>query len=242
MRRGLLVCTLLAGACDGSTRVREVELAFAERTNTSAPDAGSLAGFTCLQTEVIDAGAAETLVHRALGPARAGMRSLSLSMVVQAFALEDNPGCRDTALANYCGPDDGRCRLLPGSTFCTPLESEPLPATTTSRAVRLHAALTALITDPDAGLSGALFTNEPPAGWTLLRAVGTTETCEGVLSAGHAFDPAQLVGCAFTCPVVLSAWSGKLWFDSAAAGRCEAQVQACAGPGFSPVPYEAEPP
>ncbi|MFM2415604.1 MAG: hypothetical protein RL385_327 [Pseudomonadota bacterium] len=240
MRLGVVAVLGLAGACSAGTHVREVELAFAERTNTSAPDAGSLAGFTCLQTEVTDAGATETLVHRALTPFRGGMRSLALSMVVQAFALDDNPGCRDTALANYCGPGDTRCRLLPDSTFCVALESEPLPLTTTGRTARLHAALSALATAPDAGLSGALFTDEPPAGWVLLRAVGTTETCERVADERHAFDRAQLVGCAFTCPVVLSSWSGKLWFDSAAAGRCEAQVQACAGTGFSPVPYEPD--
>jgi hypothetical protein len=241
--RTFSVLLALAGMCAGCERIhtRHVELAFAERANASAPDAGSLSGFTCSTNGLGDAGGVP-LVRRAVRPLGAGEGSLGLSLAVQAFALDDNPGCRDTKLYNYCGLGQGGCSLLPDSTFCVELEGEPLPASTVSRSARLHAALAALLTAPEAegGLSGALYGGAPRDQWVLLRAVGTTEPCSEVLPSGHVFDPARLIGCAFTCPVVLSSWSGKLWLDSSAGGRCEAQVAACAGETFSPIALDVE--
>jgi hypothetical protein len=231
-----LAVLALLPACQ-RVEVREVELAFAERVNASAPDAGSLSGFTCSVPD--DGGLTATpLIRRALVP-EAGGQSLRMSLVVQTIDVGDNPGCRDTKVLNYCLREAGACAPVPDSALCVELATEPLPSAET-RTQRLHALLAELVHSPDAGLSGALYAGAPTDRWVILRAVGSTASCAELAARDYSFPRGSLVGCAFSCPVILSSWSGPLWLDSSATGRCEAQVVDCAGPTFSPLAVDAE--
>jgi hypothetical protein len=66
----------------------------------------------------------------------------------------------------------------------------------------------------------------------MLRVVATTETCDAVEPAAGtlpSFVSSQLVGCAYSCPVVLASVQGTLALGlPALSDQCETVVDACA--------------
>ena len=136
------------------------------------------------------------------------------------------PGCRGEELVQTCATP-GRCSIATrsdGTRFCAELD---LPIALLGLADQSQ--LVATVHDQ---LTKQAITTDAPDRPVLIRSVATTETCdafEGAGAATHAFAQAQVIGCAYSCPVQLDDIAGPIAlsldvFDD----HCEAQVKVCA--------------
>jgi hypothetical protein len=209
-------CAILLGlAVAGCQEGRRIDILI-------GPDDGTISlGYTCQDATF------RPLALRALDGG-----TLSFQVVVDFIALGGVPGCRGEEIAAWCDDPDHDCRpVVVEHRFCT---------TVTLTGLTLQDLTQAKLEERIAEIYDQLHQAGPvatdaPDGPVLIRAVTTTEPCtpaltEPVAGVYPAFDPAQLTGCAYSCPVLLDDVDGdvQLGFD-ATDRRCEPQVQRCAG-------------
>jgi len=173
------------------------------------------AGFGCFQ----DADPAKLLAQRGLQQGG----GLKFSIVVDVISLGGRlPGCRGEELAAAC--DDGACTIVPrsdGTRFC---HEVLVDATAVTAALRDD--LVPLLDSIRTQLRVEAVTLDAPDEPVLLRAVATTEPCDAVTAA---FDPQDLVGCAYSCPAQLDDIDGPIALSLDTLTReCEREVKACA--------------
>ena len=202
MMRIVLALIALA-ACQ---RTREVTLQLGP-----TPDTITL-GFVCRQ----DADPSLVLGERArVGP------NFEFNVIVDIIDLGGQlPGCRGEELVAACPP--GTCTIVPraGGRYCQ------------------RVSFAASLVNPDNlgplldsirdQLDEQLVTLDAPDRPVLIRAVATKEgDCGGTIP--DTFDPEQLVGCAYSCPVQLDAIDGPIALSlDALSNACEPEVRACA--------------
>lgn len=180
MTRVLVTIATLLLAC---TVERQVALTFGETGE-------GLDGFMCKEPS------GKFLLERAKD-GDGGVRKGSLT--IDFVRLGGVPGCRTGQLVKWCATHD--CRPIATTRACVPM-SVPDFAPTIPREDLRAALLTAL---REAKETGVL--NDAPDEFVIVRAVGSLEPCGALLPAAGAelpsFDKQQLLGCAYSCPVLL---------------------------------------
>lgn len=189
-----------------------------------AGDAGSIShGFLCrTETALPELLAGDFLFERGHDLATGEVR---FSMIVEVTSLGDVlPGCLPEEILGVCKsaadcPSAARtCASITvtgprGKRLAMMNESEA-----TSFVSQLGAALKAL---------PPLF-HDAPDGPVVVRAVATTDSCEQVESAAR-LDVDGLMGCAYSCPVILDDLDGSLRLGFATSEDfCAAEVRGCA--------------
>ncbi len=172
-------------------------------------------GFRC------EDAAGNLLADRALAGGRIEFR-----VIVDLIGVGDTvPGCRGEEILAAC-PREEDCPALVVSAdrrrACAEISVGP-PLT--------EAAVVAEVTRE---LRALEITGDAPDRPVIVRAVATLQRCEDalVVPAGDTYpflDPAQAIGCAYSCPLQLDAVDGavSLYLD-ALDERCEPEVRACA--------------
>ncbi|MDP1825561.1 MAG: hypothetical protein Q8L48_20040 [Archangium sp.] len=170
---GLVAALLLLCSC---VETRSVSLTFGD-------EGEGLDGFLCKDS------AQNLLLSRLPADGRA-------SLVIDFVRLGGVPGCRTGQLVKWCATHD--CVPIQSTRSCIDVT---LPAPGAPRK-ELRAALLAAFRA--SGAKEALA--DAPDEFVLVRVVGTAQGCDSLLPAGNealpAFDKAQLVGCAYSCPVL----------------------------------------
>ena len=146
---------------------------------------------------------------------------LKFNVVVDFIDLGGGvPGCRGEELVKTC-KQRGACTLPTTARYCAPLD---LPVALIGQADQKQ--LIGLVHDQLVA-DGAI-TTDAPNGPLLIRAVATTESCAAI-TPGHPFALAQVIGCAYSCPVVLDDIGGPVGLSlDVLDDHCEAQVKVCA--------------
>ncbi len=202
-RYGWLALALLAGGCD---EVRQVRMSFGE-------EGEGLDGFLCREDE-----------SNAYLLERAQPRAGAASLVVDFIELEGAPGCRSGQLIRWCATHD--CRVLAEHRTCTAL---PLPNVEgAGRDVARARVLEAF-----RGLSGSRVSSDAPDRFLIVRATATLQPCDSVLPSAEVPLPElledELVGCAYSCPVLLDQLEQDVFlgFDTLTE-KCAQGVRVCA--------------
>jgi hypothetical protein len=119
------------------------------------------------------------------------------NLVVDFIGLGGAPGCRPFEIEAWCG--DRPCT----SVFrrCVPLSLDPPPA----RLLRDRGPLLARNVGTAVKAAEAFtITEDAPDDVVLVRAVATTQSCDGLADDPAArLDPSAVLGCAYSCPVQL---------------------------------------
>jgi hypothetical protein len=154
--------------------------------------------------------------------------AVELSLVIDVVALGDVlPGCLPEELRGVCR-DAASCPIAARS--CQRLRvagptGRRLAELSDGERVAFVAALAA-----ELRALPPLF-RDAPDGPVVVRAVATTEPCEQLRdpAATSAFVPTSLMGCAYSCPVLLDELDGALRLGfSTSEPACEPQVRGCA--------------
>jgi len=203
MNRALII--VLAGCA----QYRTADLNFGENGE-------GLDGFLCKQgpTMLLDRGADAGTTRPA-------------SIVLDIVGLENGqPGCRTGQLIKWCAKDNHVCAPMKHRRECRPVEL-PAGVSALDREV-VRAQVRAQLRE---GLSGQRLISDAPDEFVMVRVVGTAQPCDEVSPANGDvpdFDPAKLIGCAYSCPVLLDrADDVYLGFDGFV-GQCEQGVRICA--------------
>jgi hypothetical protein len=248
------VVLLLVLACE-RVEVRTIELTVAESTReldlqprlpgetSGTVSYDSYAGFGCLDLQDSDEPIhlPTMMVARAydvppvLRPSEVALRA---SVVVDTIRLGGYPRCRATEILNFCAERD--CKPIEAERRCFDLPAVQVPIANDRRAdvEKLLNVFHQYIRD---GLKDALVTSDAVDEEVIMRLVGTTERCEDLEQrADLSFDPARLLGCNYSCPIVPTAVRGEVLLDLDALTQsfCEPAVRACAAASFSPAPAE----
>jgi len=183
-----------------------VGLDFAETSN------GRVRGFDCSSESSM-----EFLWNRAQVP---GGRTTAFSLVIDFVDLGGQPDCRASQLFDWC--EAGSCETLFSLRKCFPMRF----------ASQNQDSLVQLQTELDA-LSGREILADAPDSPILIRAIGTTLSCDEALAV-ESFPCGSLVGCLHSCPSTLDAIDGNLLLDlDTVDRRCESEVQRCASPSLT---------
>lgn len=204
MRASLLLVVL--GACSVQ---KEVALTFGS-------DGEGLDGFMCKDST------GALLLERAKQDGGTAQASLVFDFV----RLGGVPGCRTGQLVKWCSSHE--CRPLATTRACLPAT---LPTITTGmpREALRQALLDSFRSAREQGVL-----NDAPDEFVIVRVVGSLEPCDRLLPAMGAelpaFDKSQLIGCAYSCPVLLDrVEAGQdvyLGFETLT-GVCEQGVRTC---------------
>lgn len=141
-----------------------------------------------------------------------------VSFVIDFISLGGVPSCFAPQLFDWCTEEGHSCAPMLQHRTC--IDLDPIS--------RVGVDAKTIIEAFGAQLAGKVVTGDAPDEPVLVRAVGTAQTC-AELAAAPSFDPARLIGCAFSCPVQLDS------ADEVALGlptlqpRCEDAVVVCAG-------------
>ncbi len=148
------------------------------------------------------------------------------SLVVDFVRLGGVPGCRTGQLIKWCATHE--CRPLSSSRACVPTT---VPAITTGmmREELRAALLSAFRLTGENGVIG-----DAPDEFVIVRVVGSLESCSQLMppmgTELPAFDKTKLLGCAYSCPVLLDrVQQGQdvyLGFETLTA-QCEQGVRSC---------------
>lgn len=163
-------------------------------------------GFQCIQDDV-------PLLQRAISPTE-----LNFSITVDFVQIEGVPSCRATELYNWCSTHT--CQRVPGPQHrqCVDFTHIPIPAGMDARAV-MAARLGAL--------RGNLLDITAPEGTVLVRLSAAAQGCN------EPYQRDKLLGCAFSCPIVLDTVHGEVLLGLPTLSRmCEQAVWTCASPDF----------
>jgi hypothetical protein len=194
----LLVLTAVLLACRGAV-VDTAELTFSldSSGNASGFDcAPTMAGTGCVGLKCLKPG--EPLADRVL-PSAGGTGAVSF--VVDFISTGGTPHCDPGSILQWCDSHD--CSAIPGTRRCL---SAALPGVDESNAE-------AAVSQALASQSGVV-TSSAPGEPLLVRVTATALPCDQVPTEPVAGAcAAELVGCAFSCPVVLSGYSGQVELD-----------------------------
>ncbi len=153
----------------------------------------------------------------------------SASIVADLVGLENGqPGCRTGQLIKWCARGDGGhdCRPLPKRRVCVSGEL-PTGISDAGREDQRGMVLASL----RASLTGKRMITDAPDEFVMVRIVATKQPCDEIAPpSGETpdFDRNQLLGCAYSCPVLLDrADDVYLGFDGFV-GQCEQGVRICA--------------
>jgi hypothetical protein len=226
MMRSFVVTALLVAACE---QPHQVEILL-------GPDRETLSdGFACVTEET----PREALVARGglIADPEGGFQ-ITFSIVVDFIAVGGGlPGCRGEEIRTWC--ERHTCAPVPSARSCKEITIRRLTTAIVAeggdalKAFILDQAYTQLGTEP--------VTERAPDGTVIIRAVATDQSCAAVTGdTPEPFDTSDtsttLMGCAYSCPVVLDNVDGtiQLSLDTSRVdilGRqlCEPEVRACAG-------------
>ncbi|MGV3625501.1 MAG: hypothetical protein ACO1OB_32115 [Archangium sp.] len=117
------------------------------------------------------------------------------SLVFDFIDLKGVPGCRTGQLVEWCRTRN--CVPRPEGRSCARVRFETPEKT--------RAALRAQLLEAMKAVRGHEASDDAPNDFVLVRVVGTTESCEVIENrpTTEPLDPAQLLGCAYSCPVLL---------------------------------------
>lgn len=187
-------------------------------------------GFLCrTETALPGLSAGDFLFERGHDRATGEVR---FSMVVEVTSLGDVlPGCLPEEILGVCR-EASDCPSA--ARFCAPLSA------TGPRGKRLaemtEAESAAFVSSLGASLRALppLF-EDAPDGPVVVRAIASAESCEALTASGR-FAPDGLLGCAYSCPVVLDTLDGALRLGFATSEPfCLPEVRGCAAyPSSSP--------
>ncbi len=200
-RRWALVALALACGCEAE--VRRVDLVLG---SVAIPDQQAPRGLDCVDED-----------GRLMGCRIYDVDPPTLSVVVDVIPLGGLPRCRANSLQAWCADPTHDCRpdLDRRTVFEIPTPDERN--------------LLRVIEDMKAELSGQALpaprTDEP----VILRATFVAQDEATVLDGGEDFTCEALVGCVYSCPVVLDGLEGELPLELDAFGvRCMSEVHQCA--------------
>lgn len=190
---------LLAVSLAGCVETRTVALTF-------GPEAEGLDGFMCR----------DATGQQLIGRAPAGRASLVLDFV----ALGGVPGCRTGQMISWC--KEHTCAPLPTKRVCVDVT---LPAPNDDRS-----ALRASLAEALKGSGAAV--DDSPDEFVMVRVVGTAQSCASLAMGEQGdlppFDKSLLVGCAYSCPVLLDKVEEDVYlgFETFQDG-CEQSIKTC---------------
>ncbi len=228
---GLLLCL----GCDAE----ELHTATLVLSEIKRGDKSALSGFACTTSDSRFAARGSTvLLARAYteSPVSAKVAVVKATMVIDYVALGGYPRCRATEIVNYCAEEGKSCEPIARQRQCLDLDPLEIPVKDLAALVSLYQRSSAVFADyAKTRLSGELVTRDAPDVESIVRLVGTTETCNELEARGGLdFDPEKLIGCSYSCPLVPSAVRGEILLDFESVGACEDDVIACAGTSFAP--------
>jgi hypothetical protein len=169
-----------------------------------------LDGFLCKDP------AGKMLLDR-LGP-DAGLAPASL--VTDFIDMQGLPGCRTGQLIRWCGTHS--CKPIAQTRQCTTIQ---LPSGVTGLA--REDVRTSIRAQLDSLKGTSIIGVAPPQG-AILRVLATSQSCDEVMADTAAFDPAKLVGCAYSCPTEFNRIDQDVYlgFETLTAA-CEQGVRIC---------------
>lgn len=117
------------------------------------------------------------------------------SLVFDFIELNGVPGCRTGQLIEWCKTHN--CIPRAETRTCVPVTLEQPAAT--------RAELRAQLKNSMRQVRGHEASADAPNDFVLVRVVGTTESCDAVMNrpTSDPLEPNQLLGCAYSCPVLL---------------------------------------
>lgn len=196
-----------------------------------AGDAGSIShGFLCrTETSLPDLIAGDFLFERGHDPATG---EVSFSMIVEVTSLGDVlPGCLPEEILGVCR---SAADCPSAARVCAPL------TVAGPRGKRLammnEAEAAAFVSQLGAALKALPpLLHDAPDGPVVVRAVASTDSCEQLAATGR-LDVDSLMGCAYSCPVILDDLDGSLRLGFATSEDfCASEVRGCAAyPATSP--------
>ncbi|MFO0595169.1 MAG: hypothetical protein U0228_07690 [Myxococcaceae bacterium] len=148
------------------------------------------------------------------------------SLVIDFVTLGGVPGCRTGQLIKWCSSH--QCVPLQRTRSCVDVT---LPKPGAPREELRAAVLASLRSSLQSGGFQALA--DAPDEFVLVRVVGTVQGCDALLPSGAdplpAFDKSQLLGCAYSCPVLFDKVEQDVYlgFETLTAA-CEQGVRTCA--------------
>ncbi len=230
---------LLLFSCCTSCQAEAVHTADIVLSEIKLGKKSTLAGFACSTSDgTITANKSRALLARAFKASETNPKLVILraTVVMDYVALGGYPRCRATEIANYCGDEGNDCNPVQSRRTCLDLEPVEIPVATFSAALDLIDTAGAVFAKyVKEQVSGELVTRDAPDTESILRLVGTTETCAEIEARdGLAFDEDRLLGCSYSCPLVPSAARGEILLDFEGVGACERDVITCAGTSFAP--------
>jgi hypothetical protein len=143
-------------------------------------------------------------------------------MVVDFLRLGGFPSCRPTPLSEWCNANG--CPPITEARRCFPLEFpgavEGCPGER-AEPCRLARAID--------NLGGAPILDDAPDESVVIRAVAVAESCDEVAAGGSTFARERLMGCSYSCPVVLDEVEGEIFLDlESGLQPCSPNVEVCA--------------
>jgi hypothetical protein len=189
-------------------QVREVHITFGEQGE-------GLDGFLCRDT------AGTPIVTRLEdGSGLVGQTAL----VVDFIRLGGLPGCRSGQVVRWCV--DHPCAPIAEHRACIEVQFPQVGGLSRSQ-------LRQAIQDSLRQMNGTLLSGDAPNEFVLVRVVGTAQACGEVERRGDGtlppFDEDKLVGCAYSCPVLLDSLEGDLFLGfETLTDVCEQGVRVCA--------------
>lgn len=205
MRRALVLGLVLAAGC---TPTRTVSVTF-------GTDGEGLDGFLCKDAS------GKFLLER-LQEADGGTATASL--VVDFIHLGGVPGCRTGQLIKWCESHD--CSPLRTTRSCVTV---PLPSRTDGLT---RDALRTAVLNAMKQADAAEVIADAPDEFVLARVVGTTQPCADIAPVAPAelpaFESADLLGCAYSCPVLFDKVEQDVYLGFETVTGCEQGVRICA--------------
>jgi len=208
MRATSVVVTGLGLLLASCVQTRQVELTFGD-------EGEGLDGFMCR-----DPAGAPILDRLQDGAGQ----MLPAALVLDFIRLGGLPGCRSGQVMSWCV--DHPCAPIASHRACVEAQFSSVDGLTRPQ---MRASLQQVMTS----LKGTLLTGDAPDEFVLVRLVGTAQSCDQLAQLPDgtlpAFDDSKLVGCVYSCPVLLDSLQGDLFlgFDTLT-DLCEQGVRVCA--------------
>jgi len=233
--RWLSLVLCIVGACQAE-QVHSAEIVLAE---IKLRDKSTLSGFACSTSDGrVTTNRSRALLSRAFTVSETDRFTVVLraSVVMDYVSLGGYPRCRATEIVNYCTQEGKSCEPVAKLRSCLDLAPLEIPIGSLGEAADLVDNAGQVFADyVKDQVAGEVFTRDAPDTESILRLVGTVETCDELEARGELdFDPEALLGCSYSCPIVPSAARGEILLDFEGIGPCENDVITCASPSFAP--------
>jgi hypothetical protein len=147
--------------------------------------------------------------------------TLRFALVVDLITIEHGfPGCRGEELITACA-DPGTCVLQTADRYCVDLAIPTAEVPTDDEGAMLRRLASELREQ------APVIASDTPDTPVLVRAVATTDSCDVALS--KPFVTANVLGCAYSCPVLLDEVDGTISLSLDVLNQyCETAVGLCA--------------